>query len=524
YKRAEDAFDEAARSSSHYVGEYEGYLGAARMVAKQGDPDGALEELDDLRTDDNYREFFPEIDLEMGHILRDADDLDQALTTYGYVDTAYARTEPAANAVFEMGKIYEERFALYDSAHVKYTRGRRVFPQAKIMREMLRRADYMDRYFKILSEVQKYDSLRTALLNPVEPPPPEVEEEDTSKSAADSLAARPQGPVLSLDTLNTLLAGSRSEMGGLFFNKINVIDSARYWYSLVVEEHAESRYAPLAMFAIAQIYSQDSTAPPGIADSLYREIVDQYPGTEFAVESRRILGMSPGMLTSDPGESLYADGEQSYLNGDFESALDSYRAIVEQHPESYFAPKAQYTIGYIYEYSLELPDSAISNYQKLVELYPQTEYAQRVRPKLVQVEAVRLVAAARADSIAAAQADSLAALQPDSLATGQVDSLAVGQADSLVAEQSDSLAAAQPDTLTSAGSDTTGSARIDSAATAPNESDETPAQPDTTTAPPGGTGPGEEGLSSATGVPRVFERARVPAEAGGVPRRWWGSA
>jgi TolA-binding protein len=516
YERAEEAYEEAASSSSQHVGEYEGYLGAARMLAKQGDSDGALDELDDLRYNDNYREFFPDIHLEIGNVLRDANDLDQALEMYGYVDTAYARTEPAANAVFETGRIYEERLGLYDSARVTYTRGRRVFPQAEITKEILRRSTYMDRYFKTLEEILEYDSLRTAILNPVEPPPPEVDEEDTSASAADSLAAQPQGPVLSLDSVKTLLAGSRSEMGGLFFNTINVPDSARYWYTLVVEEHPESRYGSLALFAIAQLQSRDSTAPPGIADSLYRQVVEQYPGTVFAQEARRILGMPPGMLTSDPGESLYADAEQSYLNGDFTSAIQSYSSIVDQYPESAFSPKAQYAIGYIYEYSLEMPDSAVANYEKLVAMYPGTEYAQRVRPKLLEVEAVRLAAAARLDSIAAAQADSLAALQPDSLVAGQVDSLAAGQVDS--------LAAAQPDSLTAAQTDTTGVGQTDSVATVPSDTSQTPAPPDTTTItpPPRGTGPGEEGLSAASGVPGFPMRSAILLAPGVPPGRGWG--
>ena len=141
---------------------------------------------------------------------------------------------------------------------VTYTMGRRVFPQAEITKEILRRSTYMDRYSKTLKEILEYDSLRTAILNPVEPPPPEIDEEDTSASEADSLAAQPQGPVLSLDSIKTLLAGSRSEMGGLFFNTINVPDSARYWYTLVVEEHPESRYGSLALFAIAQLQSLES--------------------------------------------------------------------------------------------------------------------------------------------------------------------------------------------------------------------------------------------------------------------------
>ena len=492
YEDAEDAYDEAASASGIYVNEYRGYLGAARMVAKQEDYDGALEELDELRSDDNYREFFGDIELEMGRVLVAGGDYESAIEMLNYVDTAYARTEVGAKSLFEKGRLYEEDLGWYDSAKVSYDKGRRAFPQAEITTEIVRRADYMARYFVLIRNEQEYDSLRTALLNPVESTDSVEAVVDTASSQADSVSRKTSRPALSLDSVNVLLTNNRSDLGALFFTMINVLDSAKVWYSLVVEESPNSAAAPASFFALAQIYGQDSTAPPGFSDSLHRDIVRQFPGTEFAAESRRILGMPPGMSTTDPEESLYTSAEQRFLNGSYQSAIEGYQAVVERYPESEFAPMAQYAIGYIYENSIGLTDSAVANYEKLIAMYPQSSHATRVRPRIAEVVAVRLaaaredsIAAARLDSIATAQADSLLAAQPDSLVAQQSDSLAAQQSDSLVATQSDSLAATQSDSLVAQQSDSL-------AASSPPDTSSAPQEP----------GPEEEGVAAdSTGAP-----------------------
>jgi tetratricopeptide (TPR) repeat protein len=492
YEDAEDSYDEAASASGIYVNEYLGYLGAARMVAKQGDYDGALDELDELRTDDNYREFFGDIELEMGRVLVAGGEYESAIEMFNYVDTAYARTEVAANSLFEKGRLYEEDLGWYDSAKVAYDKGRRTFPQAEITSEIVRRADYMTRYYVLIGNELDYDSLRTALLNPVELIDSLEAVADTSAGQADSVSQRPSRPPLSLDSVNVLLASNRSDLGALFYTTINVLDSAKVWYTLVVEESPNSAVAPASLFALAQIYGQDATAPPGVSDSLHREIVRRFPGTEFSAESRRILGMPPGLSTTDPGEAVYTSAEQRFLNGEYQSAIQGYQAVVEGYPESDFAPMAQYAIGYIYENSIGLMDSAVANYEKLIAMYPRSSYATRVRPRIAQAVAVRLaaaqedsIAAARRDSVAAAGADSLLAAQPDSLAAAQNDSLAAQGSDSLAAVQNDSLAATQGDSLATTQNDSV-------AASAPQDTSLVPQEPT----------PEQEGVSGdSTGAP-----------------------
>src|SRR5512136_2514567 len=72
----------------------------------------------------------------------------------------------AANAVYQMGLIFETRMADYDTARTLYNRGRNMGAKPPVSLELVRRSDYLARYAIISKELAKYDSIRTALRNP----------------------------------------------------------------------------------------------------------------------------------------------------------------------------------------------------------------------------------------------------------------------------------------------------------------------------------------------------------------------
>ena len=259
----------------------------------------ALDKLEELRSNSNFREYFGEIDFATGNVYRVSGDLGEALEQYQYVDTAYARTEASAKAIFELGRLYEEKLGELDSARVTYTRGRTAFPQAEITREINRRAEYMNRFFTLRADVFKYDSLLTSL----DAPPVEPREAEPDTTARDSVAKAPVPPPIPRDTVLARLATAMNEVAGVFFIDMNIPDSAAVWYRAVSERFPESSVAPYAMFALAQLYDQDSTIAQSLPDSIRQEIVRRYPRTEFARESRRLLGLPPATIAENSARS-----------------------------------------------------------------------------------------------------------------------------------------------------------------------------------------------------------------------------
>jgi TolA-binding protein len=64
-----------------------------------------------------------------------------------------------------------------------------------------------------------------------------------------------------------------------------------------------------------------------------------------------------------------------------DSALAAYRAVVERFPESDWAPKALYAVGWLHE-RLADTTGAAATYQELIDRYSDTEYADAARVRL----------------------------------------------------------------------------------------------------------------------------------------------
>lgn len=394
YKRALDAYRKAGRESYGYETEYKARIGEARMLSKLGEHEESLSLLRDLLGSSNFREFYPEISLEIGNVFKARKEFDSAIAQYRYVDTTYARTEVAANSYFQLGDLYEANTGQWDSALVYYVKGKTEFPQAPITIQLARRAENLTKYFQHKNAIQRYDSIKTYILTPVDTTRLHASAltdstGDSLHAKHDSVTVRPPAPsTFTLDSVNTLLAREIVEIGSLMFTTLGLPDSAARWFTMLLAEYPNSPQVPRALYTLAQIYSQDTLHSHSTVDSLYNVIVTRFPESEFTREAKRLLGQPvEEVVAADPAEGSYARAEQLLNAGNDKEANDTLRYIVQTYPASPIASKAQYALGWIYERVSRQPDSAIASYKKLVALYPKSKYANAVRPVLDEYEA-----------------------------------------------------------------------------------------------------------------------------------------
>lgn len=450
YQRALDAYRKAEAASPGFERTYKGRIGEARMLCKLGAYEESLGLLRDLLSSSNYKEFYGEISLEIGNVFKESKEYPSAIAQYIYVDTTYARTESSAKSYFQLGSLYETMLFQFDSAYVQYSKGKSEFPQASITQQLTQRAEYLGKYLQYRNEIQKFDSIKSAILAPHDTTGVSVSA--VGDSTADSLhvshlqvAARsdsttdslhggnlhvatvsdstvdslhkqvvvapprtPLPPPISLDSANARLAYAKTELAALFYTVMGLPDSAETWYNDLLFEHPESKQAPRALYTLAQIYSQDSTRPRTTIDSLYRVIVDRFPDSEFAPEAERQLGLPVTEKAIDPAAASYARAEALINSGKAKAARDTLRSIVQSYPTSPLASKAQYALGWVYESVDVVPDSAVASYRKLMTLYPGSQYTLAARPKVEEYDLFKKTAQQHEDSIAAAARDSVA--------------------------------------------------------------------------------------------------------------------
>ncbi len=402
YAGAEGAYLQVVDVSKTFQDEYRGRIGAARMRAREGDYDAALGQIRKLRSDLNNRDYFGEIEYEIGNVYRDSGNLPAALMQYAFVDTAYARSESAANADYQLGLLYETKLALFDSARMAYNRGRQAAASVSLAPMLVFHSDYMNRYKTFRSEIARFDSIRAALVAPRDS---SGARPDTASRVAltpkDTVRPQvPKTPEWSLDSVNARLAQDKSELATLFYTAMGLTDSAEFWYRRLISEHPNSPAVPRALFVLAQILIQDSTAPRATADTLFKEIIHRFPQSPFAAEAQRILGLPVAKQAGDETEQLYLRGEELFVAGKAAEAAEAFKEVARSNPGSPYAPRAHYAVGWIYEYLRPQSDSALVYYQTLVSKYPTSPYVALVQPKLTAVQTERASKAAEGkDSI-----------------------------------------------------------------------------------------------------------------------------
>jgi len=183
----------------------------------------------------------------------------------------------------------------------------------------------------------------------------------------------------------------------LYLFRFDMPDSAAAQYRTIVSGFPESPFVPQALFNLAYI-STDIHHDTASADTAYRRIVEDFPDSRFANWSRRWLGLAPRVEPVDSLEQIFRKAEKTLTQDeDPETAYRIYETIFENHPETDWAPKAVYAMGWISEHRLDSLSLAYVLYDSLMKRYPETIYAKQVQPKIQAVIAAEQQKAAEAE-------------------------------------------------------------------------------------------------------------------------------
>ena len=99
-----------------------------------------------------------------------------------------------------------------------------------------------------------------------------------------------------------------------------------------------------------------------------------------------ILSCSSDSEGTKTEQDLYTEAQNHSEDGNFESAIDTYESILELHPDSPRAYKAQFLIGFVYSENLKDQQKAKENYRKVIDKYPECDLADDARYMIEMME------------------------------------------------------------------------------------------------------------------------------------------
>ena len=410
------AFVKVDDYSPEYATSFTAELEHTRALSDLHQFDEALSQLFDLLDDAKNAENFSKIQLQIGLIYVAQHKLDEAIAKFTLLDTSYAKTEEAAAGYFNLAKIYEVDRGDYPKARLNYDKARSESPTAPTVAEAGKKSEAFAKYFTLRTDLANCDSLiisigvrkvkrdsaRAAVVSDTV-----LTLKTDSLASVDSVRAEKEKQLeanerQSIDSLQRVMVKTRFELAGIFYLELDRQDSATFWFNRVIEEGGKSEYAQRSLFTLAEISRTSGTKEKPYVDSLYSAVIALFPGSPYAQESRRILGLPLLAATRDTAEELYLRAEILMDGARADSALPYLYKIVKENKTSPYSPKALYAIGWVYENRLYERDSASAVYRRLLAAYPGTQFALAVRPKVQEEDAARKEAEQKAkDDLAA---------------------------------------------------------------------------------------------------------------------------
>jgi len=155
-------------------------------------------------------------------------------------------------------------------------------------------------------------------------------------------------------------------------------DSAMAYIALLEEIHPESDLVPRALYAYGS-WLPDDVDWQRVKDASITRLLSDYPSSSWAYQARVDLGEDPEKpLTIRAGMALLeAEREVDLLAppGEWVTAIESYRTVIENYPETDSARKAELGVARLLELGAGVIDSARVVYERIVARHPGTSEA-----------------------------------------------------------------------------------------------------------------------------------------------------
>lgn len=474
YDQASDAFQKVQDYNPTLELLFESQLRYAQSLKKSGKIDQAIRTLEDLLGTETDKSRLPIIRLEIADGLARKGDIDGAIIAYQDITKDFPKTVHSAKAYYALGKLFETKRQDYTRALEQFNQVKKEYARSEfadsseikardIMRmqaleQVIQMAQKGESGDIVVIQTEKVsedtmsvdhiyaemdtisnDSLRTVFLTELWGKAfvdsiltdPEVfkqqrekenlyrvedREENKEEGLVDWAKWIQDGKMPSYSDLEEELTYLKSKikkpdkiglaenpelkafqveevdknrflLAELYWFRFSLFDSAFAQYRRIVDEYPESPYAPRSLYNLGYLAKEIYQDSP-FADSLYRKLILTYPHSPVANTIRQQLNLN---VTETQGETVDDEFQRAektlFDRKNPDEAYRIYQSIMEKYPNSDWAARALYSMGWICEFRLDSLQLAFVLYDSLLQKYPQSVYAEKVQSKVQAVQA-----------------------------------------------------------------------------------------------------------------------------------------
>jgi TolA-binding protein len=305
---------------------------AAECLVNQKEYLKAADEYKALFKNPDYEQKQPEYLVRLGEVTLMAERYPDAFIILRKVNSDYPKTQYAARSYYNMGDYEQQKTLNYEQAVVYYD-------------SSYSSLNYCD-------WAQKSRALSEALKR--------------------LIAMRNMNDSLSKDSVPNLdnFFGTEFQIAELFLFKLDQVDSAVNRLTGIIENSNDSARVMLATYARAFIYDEYK-GDEDTAEELYKEIIEKYPGTEYAKQAQANLGMRVTIKTRDDeakerylqAESLWTVASEvpldqmELVDSAYATAFAAFDSLYRDYPDTESGVQALYMKFVYFQMDPERGDS-----------------------------------------------------------------------------------------------------------------------------------------------------------------------
>lgn len=428
YRKAAEVYLQVGKYTYDIYSIYYSRFQASVAFSEIGEYQKGVDLIDAMIKDARFKDYRSSLLFERANLYAASGKRNDAITEYIYVDTSYAKTDYGIRSAHKLARLYEKDLGNYKLAYKYYTE---VNLAAASPPEGRRKDNAFTRYFAAWRKMEIADSLFAMLKDSTLKHPTDslaivkdsinkhstdtltLMRDSTSRRSTNALAVGKDStqkrlkdtlkvtgidstkrktvqsavrqPLPSADSLNVLKAVAAQELGDVFYDELNVPDSAFYWYNKSLALKTDRARNPRILYILSELSRMNPDKKFPQPQEYYDRLDRDYPESVYADEARIILGKEGIVKKSDPAVESYVHAEKQIEAKEYDRAIETLQTLTQSYPNSVVSAKSEFAKGWLYENYLGQPDSALAQYRRVAKNFAGTLYAQAASRRFSEI-------------------------------------------------------------------------------------------------------------------------------------------
>lgn len=370
YSVAEGAYKEVIKNSLTKEKIENAHIQLLKISRILGDHRSAERKIKSMLVDEKFKNIKGELELELVQFYLSQKDTDNAMVRLESIIKDYQRTKTSAEAYYLMGQINLSGIWKPDLAKEKFSQVKKEYNRSEYGPIAESKVKAIDAYNEALISLKIYDSIKSDTLL-------------TDTTSSDSINNKVDKIVKSYEEL-------LYHIGDLEAFSFERLDTGIVFFKRILENDSTSKFYPKALFTLSLISSEigDTSGSRKFKNMLQ----SRFPGSDYT----SYLFKEDGIINENrPIDLLFLKAENLWSSNP-SLAMNEFKKVIQTDSLSEVSASAAYFLGYQYDHTYAMADSALKYYQWLNLTHPMSEQNKLAKSRVKVLK--QLVSSTKSDS------------------------------------------------------------------------------------------------------------------------------